>query len=118
MTQFLDHKDNGDFLIYYTRPSKSGTPEFEHKVYVNLADVKKGKKPDGSDDDDTLIVECPCGCGMYASVPLAGGEEAQRLHARYHAHTTGKPYISQAVQDTMDRVKAKGGEPRLDPKKG
>lgn len=117
MTQFLDCKDN-DFLFYYTRPHLSGTPEFEHKVRIPYSVLKHPKRMDQSDDEDGIQIECPCGCGAVATVPVLGGEECQRLHARFKAHKEAKPYIEQAIRETMDRVKSKGGEPKLDPKKG
>jgi hypothetical protein len=117
--QFLNHKPNGDFDVYHTHPWLSGTPDFEYIATVNISSVRNAKKDDGSDDEDALVVESACPiCGAESKVPLCGGDEAQRLHAKKHAHATGKPYVEDAVRDTMERVRAKGGEPRLDPTKG
>ena len=117
MSQFLDCTDS-DFLLYYTRPERAGTPDFEHKVRIPYSAIRQAMRADNTPDDGVVLVDCPCGCGASASVPVAGNEEAQRVHARYRAAAEGKPYIEQAVRETMERVREKGGVPRLDPKKG
>ncbi len=67
-----------------------------------------------------LLVQCPVvGCGTTVYVPLTGGEDAQRFHAKVRAAKGEKsPYIEIAVQSVIDDVRARGHTPRLDPKKG
>jgi hypothetical protein len=142
MAQFLDHREDGTFMLYYTRPSKAGNvsrfpgdPEaFEHIVRVNLSELKHPKSMDGKKDDtDQIQILCPCGCGMSASVPIAGGSECQELHVHKRAHDKrqkdkdkpvgpGKITRQKSIDDAVDEVEARlkemGQESRLDKVKG
>ena len=131
MTKFINYRTNatGNFavMVYHTVPSKAGTPEFEHKSYVKVKDLKPAKKHRldakgitiEEDDPDVLEVRCPVpGCGTTCWVPLLGGEEAQRLHAHHRAAKGLVKSREAAVQSVIDDVRARGGVPRLDPRKG
>ncbi len=111
MAQFLDHRPDGTFMVYHTVPALEGTPEFEHKSYIDVRKLKHAKKHDGSDDPEVLEVPCPVpGCGTMCYVNLCGDAEAQRTHAHYREHKEKRP---DAVQSVIDDVIARGHEPRL-----
>lgn len=133
MTQLIDYRQDAEgdemVMVYHTVPSKAGTPDFEHKSYVRLKDLKPAKKRAfdaakgimvEADDPDMIEVRCPVpGCDVTCWVPLLGGEEAQRLHARHRAaKDKSKPYVEDHVRDVVEEVRRKGGVPRLDPRKG
>lgn len=118
--QVINYEDDGTVMVYHTIPSQQGTPDFEHKGRVVLADLVHGKKRDGTDDPDTLLVNCPVsGCRTHILVSLTGDEESQRLHAKVRfAKGQQARYISESVQSVINDVRAKGGNPRLKPQEG
>lgn len=134
MTQFINYRSNAagddEVMVYHTVPSLAGTPDFEHKSYVKLKDLKHSKvrrlagkgiemEVVEEDDPDMIEVRCPVpGCGTTCWVPLLGGEEAQRLHAHHRAAKGLVKSREAAVQSVIDDVRARGGVPRLDPRKG
>lgn len=120
MSQFINYDDNAKkVMVYHTVPSKAGTPDFEHKAMVSLTAILSGKRLDGTENTDVLEVDCPVpGCGTRSWVPLTGGEEAQRLHAKTRWARSPATTYAQAVQSVTDDVKARGGQPALDPKRG
>lgn len=114
MARCINYDADGTVMVYHTVPSKAGTSDFEHKSRVVLADIPYSKKQDGTDDPDMLLVTCPVpGCGTRVWVPLIGGEEDQRLHAKARQAKGQQPNYPAAVQSVIDDVKSRGGVPRL-----
>lgn len=70
--------DGKQVMVYHTDPSKAGSPDFEHKGMATLSAIPYGKKPDGTDDTDVLVLTCPI-CGATGVLPRDGGSEAQAL---------------------------------------
>lgn len=106
---------------YHTVPSAAGGAGFEHVGSAAVATVANGQKPDGTADTDVLRVPCSiAGCVAMAVVPLTGGEDAQRLHAKVRQTKSPLTYptYDAAVASVITDVEAKGGLARLVPGTG
>ena len=133
MTQLINYDNSRRVMVYHTRPAAEGTDEFEHKEMVPLTLAVAAKRIGGSDDPDTLVVECPAmmtpmgpdkrtpdwgrpkvRCGAVVTVPICGDAEAQEFHARVH-HARGEfKTVEEARDYVVARVKQLGHEPRID----
>ena len=117
MAQLVNYDANDQVMYYHTLPNQAGSANFEHKSMISLAAIPDGKKRDGSDDPTILAPHCPT-CGETSSIPLLGGEGAQRLHAHVRfARGLYSTYLA-AVQSVINDVEAAGAVPRLDPQVG
>jgi hypothetical protein len=83
-----------------------------HGGTVTEADIKFAKKPDGTDDERFIILECPVpGCNSASIHPVGGGvdpEQVQKMFARKFKKTPGNakaPHSEKPAQRTWDEAK-------------
>lgn len=115
--QLVNHNDkDATVQTYHSRIEYQGTPQFECLGTVKLADLEYGKGfAPTQGNADALMVKCP-NCDSTASVPLAGGSEAQKLHSRKRLADPTHPAttLPAAIESVLADVLKAGGTPSIE----